>query len=321
MSNKLLKKHYNGHCLYRVIPDPRYLTLLTDGNGTLVANKTSGYSGDIISLTATPTAYSASFNRYEITGAILSGNDFAFQGEDVTAKAYFNVPIVRTLTLQTDGHGTLTADKVTGYVGQTVTLTPTYNTYYRFKNYQNTGGSINGNTFTFSDADATVKANFSANVFTASGNFTTGRGWSPAASGYAITSYRTNNVPASWYATSNRWNPSNASGYNITFSGTLGYNRMENSVAGAGSTNSIRLYNNTTLVTALNGALTGNYKGYTLVMIYSGENLYTSTRQGNWTVTVSYSPQYGQYGGCTAIAGCGSATSLSSIWSATGYAP
>lgn len=99
MNNKLLKKHYNGHGLYRVIPDP-YI-----------------------------------------------------------------------LTLQTDGHGTLTADKITGYAGDTVTLTPTNNTYYRFNNYTNTGGTISNNIFTFGNGNATAKANFKTNDFTAKGNW------------------------------------------------------------------------------------------------------------------------------------------------------
>jgi len=50
MSTKRLTKHYNGHvtghCLYRVIPDPYFLTLQTDGHGTISAN----------ALTATPSA-------------------------------------------------------------------------------------------------------------------------------------------------------------------------------------------------------------------------------------------------------------------------
>ena len=33
---------------------------------------------------------------------------------------------------------------------------------------------------------------------------------------YAIQSYHTSNVPASWYSNSNRWSPSNASAYSIT---------------------------------------------------------------------------------------------------------
>lgn len=76
-----------------------------------------------------------------------------------------------TLTLQNDGNGTLTATKLTGYAGDTVTLTPTYNTYFRFSGYENTGGEIVGNTFTFGEDNATAKAYFSGNLFSASGYF------------------------------------------------------------------------------------------------------------------------------------------------------
>ena len=75
------------------------------------------------------------------------------------------------LTLETDGHGTLTADVISGFEGDTVTLTPTYNTYYRFSGYDCTGGTIEGNTFTFGNENATVKANFKVNAFTARGVF------------------------------------------------------------------------------------------------------------------------------------------------------
>ena len=128
MSNKLLKKRYNGHFLYRVIPDPLYLTLQTDGNGIISADALSGYSGNVVHLTATPNAGYV-FSNYESTGATIVGNDLTFGGEDCTAKANFDFATY-TLTLQTDGHGTLTADKITGHIGDTVTLTPTYNTYY-----------------------------------------------------------------------------------------------------------------------------------------------------------------------------------------------
>ena len=158
MSNKLLKKRYNGHFLYRVIPDPLYLTLLTNGYGSLIADAMSGYSGNVVHLTATPDAGYA-FSNYECTGATIVGNDLTFGREDCTAKANFDLDTY-TLTLQTDGHGTLTANKITGHVGDTVTLTPTYNTYYRFNNYQNTGGSISNNIFTFGAENATAKANF-----------------------------------------------------------------------------------------------------------------------------------------------------------------
>lgn len=75
------------------------------------------------------------------------------------------------LTLETDGHGTLSADVLSGFEGDTVTLSPTYNTYYRFNNYSVTGGTISNNTFTFGSQNATAKANFKANSFTARGTY------------------------------------------------------------------------------------------------------------------------------------------------------
>ena len=147
---------------------------------------------------------------------------------------YEDVPSFYTLTLQTDGHGTLSAETLTGYEGDTVTLSPTYNTYYRFSGYDCTGGTIAGNTFTFGNQDATAQANFKVNVFTASGGFEKGSNQTVSSRGtaglktavigpkYAITSYHTSNVPASYYATSNRWKPpTGISAYKITMNSKM----------------------------------------------------------------------------------------------------
>ena len=144
-------------------------------------------------------------------------------------------PSYRTLTLQTDGHGTLTATTLTGLPGDTVTLTPTYNTYYRFNNYSVTGGTIAGNTFTFGNEDATAQANFKVNYFTARGNFEKGsdvtcnataaanNAWRYLNVGekYALHQNHTGDIPSSWYETSNRWKPNDASSYSITLVGKM----------------------------------------------------------------------------------------------------
>ena len=89
MSNKLLKKHYNGHCLYRVIPDPLYLTLQTDGHGIISADALSGYSGDTITLSNT--AHDGYlFSGYSVTGASLNGSTVTLNNQDATAKAWFS---------------------------------------------------------------------------------------------------------------------------------------------------------------------------------------------------------------------------------------
>ena len=153
------------------------------------------------------------------------------------------VPPSYTLTLQTDGNGTLTADTITGYPGDTVTLSPTYNTYYRFDNYSNTGGSIDGNLFTFGDSDATVQANFKVNAFTASGGFEQGSNVNCRKYGvsngavtasvpakYATVSYHTSNVPTAWYNTSNRWKvTSTVSAYQITLNPKMYLGRKKHS--------------------------------------------------------------------------------------------
>lgn len=231
MSNKLLKKRYNGHCLYRVIPDPRYLTLLTNGYGTLLADALSGYSGSVVHLTATPdddchfidydstaceivgddlifstsdctaqanfgrnvhnvttltsnygsisvnknTGYSGdiftlsntpnadcTFGSYSVTGATLTSNQFMMQKEDISARGSFNRN-VHNVTLQNDGHGSIGANKTTGYSGDTITLSNTANAGYSFSGYSITGATLTSNQFKLGTGNVTAKAWFSAN--------------------------------------------------------------------------------------------------------------------------------------------------------------
>lgn len=135
------------------------------------SDKSSGYYGETATLTADTAPPGYDFSGWNITGSNMTGNSFRFQG-DVTAKAgYSAIPVIYTLTLQNDGHGTLTANKVTGNPGDTVTLNPAHNSYYRFNNYSVTGGTINGNTFTFGNGNATAKANFKVNNVTITGTW------------------------------------------------------------------------------------------------------------------------------------------------------
>ena len=63
-------------------------------------------------------------------------------------------------TLQTDGHGTISASKLTGYAGDNVVLSATPNKYYAFDNYSLTGANITGDTYTLVNSDVTAQANF-----------------------------------------------------------------------------------------------------------------------------------------------------------------
>lgn len=87
MSKHLLTKWYNGHMLYRNLPDPPqiwHVSGLTNRGGTVIPSNTSGYNGDIISLSYELNP-ECQFYAYNITGATLTGNQFAFNNSDVCA--------------------------------------------------------------------------------------------------------------------------------------------------------------------------------------------------------------------------------------------
>lgn len=139
--------------------DPKYTaTLQTNGYGSIAANKTTGYQGDTVTLSNTPSA-DCTFASYAITGATLTGNQFNFGSQNVTAKANFNRNS-HTVTVQNDGHGTVTASPTTGYSGTQVTLSTTPASNYEFSGYTITGATLTGNKFNIGTSNVTAKAWF-----------------------------------------------------------------------------------------------------------------------------------------------------------------
>lgn len=207
------------------------VTVLEAENGSASASLNSGCEYDKVTLTSTPDDgwYSMGYN---VSGATLSGNQFMIEDEDVTVQPLFTdqgYPI----TYLTDGHGTLTGPEI-AIPGQEVELSAQYNDYYRFNNYEVSGGTISGNKL-LATGPCTVKANFKLNSFVASGGTAAGSNtyynrnnsdWTPYNIGpkYFTRSYSTSNVPSSWYSNSNRWHPTgDISGYSITMNGKIGF--------------------------------------------------------------------------------------------------
>lgn len=200
------------------------LTLVNSEHGTLSADKMKGFSGDIVTVDAV-TDEGWYFTGMNVTGATATGNKFMFVGENVTAEGLYTdegFPIV----YENDGHGTLTGDTDIGIPGQPITLTTAYNTYYRFSGYDVTGGYIEDGKL-YATAQCTARAVYKPNAFTASGGYDKGSDLSISNGGsvsykqtnylYATASFKTSNVPAAWYSTSNRWKvTSEVSGYKIT---------------------------------------------------------------------------------------------------------
>ncbi len=300
------------------------ITTANDGHGTCTCNKNSVTGGETATLSNTPSTHYA-FNSYQVTGGSVNGSTLTVTS-NCTAKATFSAKHY-SITLQTDGHGKLTCNASTATGGQTVTLTPTYSSYYRFNNYSITGGSVNGNTLTVT-ANCTAKANFKVNSFTASGGFEKGSDVSISTTGtsnnnyskYAITSYHTSNVPTGWYATSNRWKPSNASAYKITLNPKItvtGKSSHNGSMGGQAygtsawvCTNVNGSYTNTG-----NKVMTGTAGGS-----FDYTKSFTSNAQGNYYISARLHVYGGTSNSITAYGGF-KASTITGTWTATGYAP
>lgn len=320
----MLKLMYNGNTVtcgggFVSFPDPaHFVTLIQNTGGTIASDKASGIPGDIVTLSNTPNA-GYNFDNYSITGATLTGSQFEFGNSDVSAEGLFSRKAY-TLTLQNDGHGTISATKTTGYAGDTVTLSNKYNTYYRFNNYTQTGGSLNGSTFTFGNADATAKANFKANKFTASGRWlmpytsTAGTNSQFPITEVSLCQYKTSNTPASFLvaatatsrytsrSTSSAWRGGACSGYKLSFaavSHTYHYGTMSTgSCTGASYAGS----------TKINGVTAGGSYHWTGTVTVPAGN---TTTTGLFKVTFTGNSPTNYF----------KDVNTGTTWTATGYAP
>lgn len=141
---------YGGHQL------SRYVDVYELSAVDCHATQYSGYRGAEVTLIDEP-AWNEKFSSYSITGATLTGNNFILNN-DVTAQAVYET--AKNLTLQTDGHGTITANRTSGFIGDQVTLSNTPSTGYDFTGYSITGATLTGNKFNFIGSDVTARAGF-----------------------------------------------------------------------------------------------------------------------------------------------------------------
>lgn len=207
------------------------ITYLETQNGSISGDKDWALTDELVTLSDTPST-NYELDEYFVNGISISGNSFLMPDEDVDVSATFKESLYH-ITYTNDGHGTCTGP-ATCTPGSSVTISNSYNNYYRFKSYTVTNGTINGNVLTPTGPNCTVKANFKLNSFTASGNFekgsnvtATGSSTTKTVAKYCVRTYSTSNVPSSWYSTSSRWKPpaNTISGYSITLNGRIGIYR------------------------------------------------------------------------------------------------
>ena len=301
------------------------LTLTPNEHGTLSADKMTGFSGDVVTITAT-TDEGWYFTGMNVTGATATGNKFMFVGENVTAEGLYTdegFPIV----YENDGHGTCTGDKTIAVPGETVTLSTTYNTYYRLSGYQVTGGTVNGNTLT-PTAACTARAVFKPNAFTATGNFEKGSNVSVSQNAsyattanvpakYALHGAHTGDIPAAWYSTSNRWKvTSTVSGYKITLNPIMKFQINNDNASVNAYATACSLIGSTQTQTASwsygkNSKTTATYsKSFTSNSTGVNYGISAKIQANGYMSTQNY------YGRCTYLA-----AQTTGTWTATGYAP
>lgn len=135
-------------------PTYNFYALPSEG-GTVSSNINPGYAGDIATITVTPASDDWRQSALNITGAELTGNDFMFGNSNVTAQAEFEHS--RDLTLENGDHGVLSADKMSGFSGDVVTVDATTDEGWYFTGLNVTGATATGNQFMFVGSDVTAE--------------------------------------------------------------------------------------------------------------------------------------------------------------------
>lgn len=142
--------------IYGVNEEPRYFFFpVSSEGGSVSSNINPGYSGDIATLTVTPESDVWRQSALNITGATLTGNDFMFGNSNVSAKAEFEHS--RDLTLINSEHGTLSADAMSGFSGDVVTVDATTDEGWYFTGLNLTGATATGNKFMFIGENVTAE--------------------------------------------------------------------------------------------------------------------------------------------------------------------
>lgn len=140
--------------------DPIYTVLLNQtAGGTITANPTTGFSGDVITLNATANAH-YSLTGWGVTGATITGDQLTIGSSNPSVVGKFQEDTKYNLTLQQSTGGTITANKLTGYSNDTITLSNTPSSNYVFNSYSLTGATLTGSQFKFGTTNVTAKANF-----------------------------------------------------------------------------------------------------------------------------------------------------------------
>ena len=135
-------------------PTYKFKSIPTEG-GSISASINPGYEYDVATVAAVPKGDEWKVSAIDISGATLTGNEFMYENTNVSAKAEFEHS--RVLTLINDEHATLSADKMSGFSGDVVTVDATTDEGWYFTGLNVTGATATGNKFMFIGENVTAE--------------------------------------------------------------------------------------------------------------------------------------------------------------------
>ncbi|MDD4476323.1 MAG: hypothetical protein PHV95_11185 [Eubacteriales bacterium] len=140
------------------------ITINPSLNGSITSDKSKAVAGDTVNLTVTPNeGYALVDGSLKVNGVAVTGTSFTMTAADATITAEFEA-IDYNITVGSLTNGTVTADKTTANIGDTVNLTVTPADGYNLVagSLKVNGVAITGTSFTMTAADATITAEFEA---------------------------------------------------------------------------------------------------------------------------------------------------------------
>ena len=141
-------------------PDEFDITVAKTTNGTVTVKggKTAALKDETIDLVITPDK-GYEVDTVKVNGEAITGTSFTMPEKDVTIEVTFKKSTY-TVTVAAAANGTVTADKATAQMGDTVTVTATPDKDYELSKITVNGTAITGNTFTMPAENVTVAAEF-----------------------------------------------------------------------------------------------------------------------------------------------------------------
>ena len=189
-----------------ITPTTYTVAVSNDGNGTGTAAPSTAAAGTEITLTATPNA-GYHFKVWQvISGNVtIKDNKFTMPNDNVEVKAIFEedappAPTEFTITVKTDGNGTVSASHAKAVAGTEITLTATPDKGYHFKEWEVISGgvTIKGNKFLMPSANVEVRAIFEEDVPAPTEFIVTfdGNGGTPSVGSMTTTNQKLSSLPS-----------------------------------------------------------------------------------------------------------------------------